>query len=356
MSYPRPALWTTAVMLAGAAWLVGGTDSRLAAVRPMLALVVLGGVGLAGEALLLWRDIRKPSRPARPRDLRPPDGRWEVRSIAGAEGAANPVDPRFHAFQRFGANPDVLSTDGAAPPGLAGRILLVSLFVGRYGSSWSDAEIAAVMRALGRGAEWIEREAQRWGVSVNVDLAATYFAADDPTDPDVIVRFVPEGDHVGPFEAQADAKTIASASRAASSLGFADIVELIRAVRGRCAADIVVWLVHQRAAGRSLAIPSNESPVPGVALAVCYAREASFPEPLDSPPFPDPTTFVHEVLHLFGATDKYQEPLNSFPRGWVSDRDVMCLYQTALPRLRVDRLTAREIGWLVETPAKMEKL
>jgi hypothetical protein len=344
----RAAVWTAAALLAAASGAIATADSRLRPFRPILTLAVFGGVGLAGEAGLLIVDLRRPARPPSPRKPRPPDGRYEIRPIPGAEGRPNPVDPRFYAFERFSPGEVSAADEPPSPTSLSGHVLIVSLFVGRYGSSWSDEEIAAAMRALGRAAEWIEREAQRWGAAVNVDLAAPYFAADDPAEEDVVVQFVLEGDHVGPFEAQADAKTIASTSRAAAALGFADIAALMQAVRQRAEAETVVWIVHLRAAGRSLAIPAAESPVPGVALAVCYAREESFPEPLDSPPFPDPTTFVHELLHLFGATDKYKEPLSAFPRGWVSERDVMCLYQRALPRLRVDRLTAREIGWIEE--------
>lgn len=312
----------------------------------MLGLVVAGVIGLGGEAWLLLGDLRRPRPSTTPTDLRPPDGHFERAPIPGAVGIPNSFDPELLRFERFEDEPPrPAAVDRPAAEALLGRVLVVSLFVGRFGRPWSDSEIAATFRALGRAAQWIEREALRWQATVNVDLAATYFAAEDPDSPDVEVQFVPEGDHVGPFEAHADSKTIASASRAALALGFADIEAMMRAVGRRCQTDAVVWLVHLRAGGRSLAIPGRESPVPGVALAVCYAREASFPEPLDGPPFPDPATFAHEALHLFGATDKYREPLRTYPAGLVTRSDIMCLYEDRLSRLRVDRLTAREIGW-----------
>jgi len=87
--------------------------------------------------------------------------------------------------------------------------------------------------------------------------------------------------------------------------------------------------------------------VAGVSLAVCYARDENFPEPLDGPPFTDPVTIVHEVLHLFGASDKYGVPLRSFAPKSVTNREVMRLDENSLIRLRIDPLTAREIGWLV---------
>jgi hypothetical protein len=36
-------------------------------------------------------------------------------------------------------------------------------------------------------------------------------------------------------------------------------------------------------------------------------------EPLIGPPYTDPVTIVHELLHLFGATDKY-DPATTQPR------------------------------------------
>ncbi len=73
--------------------------------------------------------------------------------------------------------------------------------------------------------------------------------------------------------------------------------------------------------------------VAGVGLAICYAREASFPEPLAGPGRVDPTTVAHELLHLFGATDKYGVPLDNFPPGSVPRRDIMRLDEDRLDRL-----------------------
>ena len=68
--------------------------------------------------------------------------------------------------------------------------------------------------------------------------------------------------------------------------------------------------------------------------------------PTDLPTITDPVTIVHEVLHLFGASDKYGVPLRSFAPGSVTNRDVMRLDETSLLRVQIDPLTAREIGWL----------
>ena len=314
---------------------------------------------LIARVLAAFGADRRPRRgragkPFVPPDGRPADGLVEVAPLLGADGEANPRDGRFRRFRSFSADvPGAGNHPAAVPrrtPPLLGRVVLVSAFVGRDDTAWSDSEIANGHAALVRAGEWIEREAIRWGVPVNVGLADTYFATDDPTVEDVAVGFVSEGEGSGPFELNATVKAVAAFSRAAARLGFADAADLTARVAGRVEADAVVWVLHPRRAGRSHAIRHDDDTLPGVALAVCYAREANFPEPLARPPFVDPVTVVHELMHLFGASDKYGVPLGSFPPRSVTERDVMNLYTNSLARLRIDPLTAREIGWPRQVP------
>jgi hypothetical protein len=81
-------------------------------------------------------------------------------------------------------------------------------------------------------------------------------------------------------------------------------------------------------------------------MAVCYPCEASFPEPLVGPARVDPVTVVHELLHLFGASDKYGRPLTAYAPRTVTSREVMRLSEERLARLRIDPSTAAEIGWV----------
>jgi hypothetical protein len=232
-------------------------------------------------------------------------------------------------------------------PPLLGTIAIVSAFVGRHRRPWSDSEIAQAHAALLHAGEWIEREAIRWAAPLNIALASTYFVAeDDSRADDVEMMFVPEGDTVGPLEARAVTKALIDSSRVAAQLGFRDAVDWWAQIKPRLEADVLVWLLHPRCAGRSLAIPLDQTELSGVSLAVCYARESSFPEPLAGPPFTDPVTVVHELLHLFGASDKYGVPLRDYPPGSVTSRDVMRLNETRLSRLRIDPRTAWEVGWV----------
>lgn len=245
---------------------------------------------------------------------------------------------------------------------MLGRVVILSLFIGRHGASWSDEEIAHAHRALERAASWVEREAMRWRAAVNFELADTYFVADDEVEEDVVVEFaprggstlgfgdVPRGEDVDLFDANDIVKIVAGASRAAARLGFADIADLVEQAESRLDADATVWLLHLRSEGRSMAIPEEVTALAGVNLAACYAREADLPGPLLGPVFSDPITFAHEILHLFGAEDKYGVPLSRYDRRMLTDRDIMVLAHESLPRLRIDPLTALEIGWPEEGP------
>ena len=222
---------------------------------------------------------------------------------------------------------------------------MFSIFLGADGRAWTDAEIARGHASLERAGIWIEREAAGHGAPVHLDLAEVYFRAEQEGSGPIELDFVAEGDDVGPLEANAETKYLAMASRASARFGFADIADMQGRVNPLAGADRRVWLLHLRQAGRSIAIPASESDLDGVGLAVCFAREASFPEPLRASARVDPTTVVHEMLHLFGATDKYGVSLRSYPPRWVSSDDIMRLESNNLHRMRIDRLSALEIGW-----------
>lgn len=349
-------------------WLAGLPVTGLAAIalpaeggrRAAGCLGVATGWALAGLALelLAGRRAGAGQRRAReqfvPSDRRPSDGVVDRIAVAGARGEPNPRDPSYRRFG--GLDPVEAPAAVDAPrwvgfPPMIGRVAVVSVFVGRYGQNWTAEEIARAHRSLVRAGEWLEREAGRWKAAVNVDLADTYFETvdDRPAEPSP----VPIRHSGGPYDDSGQDRALerdrydplVRFSRAAELIGAADAVDLIARINGRIAADHHVWLIHHRCAGTSIAIPGDLTELPGATMAVCYAREEEIEGPLAVPPFADPITFVHEILHLFGAMDRYEDPLGSFPPRSVSDRDVMLLEYESLSRLRVDPLTAVEIGW-----------
>jgi hypothetical protein len=308
-----------------------------------------GLVGLVGEIVALLRSLETGFAPPVSRDARAADGEVGLAELRGVTAEPNPEDPRFRRFVGIGPDPSPASAPAIGArrcPPLLGRVVWVSLFVGRDGESWSDAEVAQAHVAMLKAGAWLEREAIRWGAAVNVELADTYFVADDDArEEEVEVDFVTEGDRYAPADAHEPAKLLAGVSRAAAALGFRDAIDWLARVHPRVEADAQVWLVHVRRAGCSQVVSQHDTEIGSVRLAVCYARESLFPEPLRRPPYIDPVTVAHEVLHLFDASDKYEVSLRSFPSRSVTARDVMRLSESKLSRLRVDPKTAAEIGW-----------
>jgi hypothetical protein len=326
-----------------------------------LVLAFLGGLfsmGLFGT-LVSWIKGEWGASGPPPLDAAPADGVVEVVPILGLSGMPNRRDARFRRFRAVEAAPGLALRSrrrpGRSEPPLLGRVMFASLFLDRGTKPWSDEEIARTLAGIVRAGEWIEREAMRRGATVNVEVADVYFAATDPQPvAEVAVAVLPEGEGEGLYDADAEVRLVASASRGAAALGFRDVADLAAQVASRVQSDAIVWLIHPRAAGRSFVVPERETGMRGVSLAICYAREDDFPGPLIGPPYADPATFAHEVLHLFGATDKYGVPLSRFPEGTVTGRDIMRMDVENLSRLRVDSATAREIGWEGSTTESTE--
>ena len=313
--------------------------------RPLVVVATTCLVGLSGEVM---RRGRRVSAVPRPRDPRPADGRVEVARMRDVETEANPSDPRFRKFVAA-IRPDAERTsrpsstfrDPRRSPDLLGRVVVVSLFLGRGGRDWTAGEIAEAHKALFRVGEWVEREAVRWNAPVNIELSDTYFVAGD------------EVVDVGPVETVASMRTTNEAyeallilTRMAARSGLSDIFDLVRETRKRLEADEVVWLIHPRCQGWSFAVPREDSELEGISLAVCYPKWSFQDEPLRSREARIASdTVAHELLHLFGATDKGGRSLSRYEFGSVTRHDVMRLSTPRLGSLRVDPATAREIGW-----------
>lgn len=346
---PRRRTWLVALPLIGVAAPLLGWWGRSGELIVPATLLGLSLAAMIAEVLSLGFRGRAEAAAPPIAGLGLGDGLVAVVPMAGVRGRPLEGSPPFREFLDLirddrGAAPEARKRDSR--PRLVGQVALVSVFVGRDGVGWSDEEVVRGLASVERAGAWIGREAIRHSAPLHLRMADTFFRARDDEDDEVEVSFGPEGDDVGPMEARASTKAIVTASRVAARMGFADFVELATEVGRRLEADALVWLIHVRRAGRSLAIPPAESEIRGLGLALCYSREESFPGPLVGPGRVDPVTVVHEMLHLFGASDKYGRSLASYPRGSVTAREIMRLNLDRLARMQVGPLTAVELGWL----------
>ena len=339
----KPEWWRAAGWVA-IGWLTLGWGPARFAVN-LTVLMGLAALLVLELVLLMTRQARgDKDRPTLPIGSRPADGVvhvWAMDDVQSLEPLGSTPWRRFVRVEPTGRGRPL----PARHPPLLGHIALVSVFVGRDGHGWTDREIRDAHRSLETVGRWLEREAARCSAPLNVGLADTYFHVIDHHDEPVVLDYVAEGGDVGPMELDSTAKSMAGLSRVAALLGFADAADLLAQINARVPADAHAWLLHLKRRGRSHAITAGDGIIRGVGVAICFAREAGFPEPLVGPGRVDPTTVAHELMHLFGASDKYGVPLSDFPSGSVGRRDVMRLDETRLDRLRVSRLTAAEIGW-----------
>lgn len=338
-----------AVALFGVPRLERGDSTALAA-----GVLAWLGVGILWE-LAAWLRAHHGQPRMRARfALRPPDGRIEVIPIHDALIESNPIDRRFGRLASLDRH-DLAWTreahahvplDLAFPRPLAGRVVLASCFLGRDGRAWTDAEIAEAHKFLCKAVTWLEREAQRWSARVNLTIAQGYVTALDDQERAESRLAVVRTDHGSSILSASETQAVISALHRGIDAQFGIALDdFVCQVAERVEADHLVWIVHSMSAGTSEWVDAHQSGLENMPFALCYVREESSPGPWQDPPFPDPVTFVHELLHAFGATDKYDISARHFERGQVSENDVMLLHTTSLARLRVDALTAREIGW-----------
>ena len=308
-------------------------------------MIALAVIVLMAVTLFLFRSR---VREFIPMSTRPADGLVEFVSAAGVQTDPNTDIPEVGRFIRFldaESIPSVPLKPFRTAPSMLGEVVLWSIFIGRDGRNWSREEIVDAMSATERAGMWIESEAMRYEAPLNLRVVATYFEGLDPFEHTVEVGFQQNGREIGPSEGNAEVNAIASASRIARDHGFSDLVDLVQKAQTRVQADRHAWILHMRREGQSFAVVPADSPIPGLSLACCYVREASFSGVLGRFCPVDPVTIAHELLHLFGASDKYGVPLIEFPIGTVGPKDIMRLNYERLSQLRVDPLTAVEIGW-----------
>jgi hypothetical protein len=343
---PRRLIWGFVVLATVVSSRAVPWPEDLAEAGPFLLLAVVLAAGLVVELMIGVLAPRGPSRTEPPAGARAADGVVGIAPVVGVRTEPNPVDPRFCRFIALG--PDAagsLAPPASEPPPLLGRVVIFAIFVGKDGTSWTDGEIAEAHRQILRAGAWLERQAKRWEAAVNVDLAETYFVGEDHAVEEIELARVEQPYQNAIDDARGTVKEISSANRVAGRLGFRDIAELFARIGPRVEADHRVWLLLPRSAGTPCEIDEKHTGIPGVRLAICFADEDSPPRPLIGPPWIDPVSVVHELLHLFGAQDKYGTRLSALPIDGVTPADVMRLDKERLGEIQVDPGTAAEIGW-----------
>lgn len=221
----------------------------------------------------------------------------------------------------------VSKRDAGSAAILEGATRVHRIFVTDRTSSWTKREKSISGDRVAESYGFIESHARQYGVKTSLDddvSADVYWAAGIPT------------------EAFADPDWTEQVIRAASH-GTGN--ELVARLRRKYEVDNVAICLHVNKAALSYNL-AHYKDVDAKYLAermICFTR------------YPDgrPTaaaTYVHEMLHLFGAGDLYFPYDRSSERKELARRlfpdDVMRRVDYDLSRLTIGRFTAFRVGWL----------
>ena len=184
--------------------------------------------------------------------------------------------------------------NGLSPQGsarfLQDDVVLVSVYLIDGSNDFTDDEISYTKEAVDIAAEWMEQKAAENGVSLNVIC----------NEPSLTYEFEAEG--------------MLKESRKEISLTYADTIGEflytldLNAIKETYDTDSVGFLIFLPGEGTSFAYPYTPTGNAGWdtisyhEFANLYMYDESAPDEYENP-----ATYAHEILHLFGACDLYQE-------------------------------------------------
>jgi hypothetical protein len=206
---------------------------------------------------------------------------------------------------------------------LRGNVSIGHLFVDDRTGKWTKKKIARVMRREEQALSWIREQAERY--RVDVTIGNKLFS-------DVEIPFLkPIPDHVNRYKHLDEFHELIG-----STLRNPKLSQFKKATDE---GDNVCLFVHVLTRTRSFAVPDFVGKKPEKSnleySVVAYGER--------------PSTYAHELLHLFGANDYYSEYSQTMQRlkSRLLARSIM-FYGGYLPleNLVIDELTAQNIGWL----------
>ncbi len=283
-------------------------------------------------------------------------GRITVRGAIGEPITTVPEFQRFHTWDSEAElEPEDSTNHAELPPGLFGQVALVPIFLGVEAQRWHDRDLARILKTVIAASEWIEAQAIARQIPVNLDLSRTVFVWDETVaadrsdamrawgvEPDGSLHEFPEGVD----------RTLEHLRLALKGEGLGDPVAFAARLRNRINADVVLLVLVPDRLGRSYAMVDRPPlAIRGVSYIVCYPGYAPLEDTRRGPVNLERATVAHEILHAFGAEDKYDRSLDDFPPGLVDRSEIMRMDSTRLKDLRIGPLTAMEIGWtLTDSP------
>lgn len=204
---------------------------------------------------------------------------------------------------------------------LRGHVLIGHLFLNQLQQTWDEGGVREVWEKICGATSWLERQAATYNVQVRitnqlVDNASISFDRPTPT-------------HQNHFQFK-------QAFENALEPAMARLMAAVSSSEVKV--DNCCLMVHVLELVRTYAVPTRvgmaNAVTRGVEYCVCAAHAGS-------------GSYAHEILHLFGADDFYAEfhkRLQNYRHEFLKGSIMFSC--ESLESVRVDELTAQNIGWL----------
>jgi hypothetical protein len=218
---------------------------------------------------------------------------------------------------------------GAGGP-LVGTVYPLIIWVSAAGRPWTAAEKSAVRQAARDAREWIATEAINNGVSLRFLDGGEFGASRDLTVTEI------------PLACGSGEELTTWMPLLTRMLGYESPGQLLVSIQNASGCDGLHALVMVRGAGRSYAVsaPGDPSEADVIPVAACYlGNDGSISR----------QTIAHEILHLHGAWDLYEDAPRLGSRHNASTvhfpNDIMFRVDPPLEALEIGPLTRWRIGW-----------
>lgn len=216
---------------------------------------------------------------------------------------------------------------------LIGKIYSLIIFISEKTDSFSIADKDSILRKRKIAENWISGQAARYGIAVSFEASGCFGYQDS-----VIVNVIPSA--VGNGDDYAN-----WVSYLLGIIGWQSPIALFEKLKSETNSDNLHVEIYANKPGRSIAMACGEydnKPLRFVEGFFCYQN---FSNGVDL----GPASIAHEMLHLYGAWDLYENYLVSPGQASYATihypNDIMRRNAHDINELEIGPLTAWRIGW-----------
>lgn len=229
---------------------------------------------------------------------------------------------------------------------LRGKISVYVFFIDDDNSSWDEESVSIYMKSAVRyGLRFLENQASFYGVEL--EFSVQYYAS---TMPEYSDKLKYKGSVINGVN---DIYSDDVMDKIADNFGYSGEDALYKAYRAQDDGDEIIFATVLNKPGRSFGLMQVvDSGVDSVEFAVLFVNYLWEDIPIRRN-WHLYSTFAHEIMHLYGAIDIYEDDEIKEYSLYKYPQDIMLLKTRVLGILNVSEFTAYSVGW-TDSPPRLE--